>query len=127
MLLDHPRYYFDSSKIMEINEGVIALGALAQPARLKIFRFLVRQGSTGICAGDLSREFDLPKPTLSFHLKELTHAGLIEARREGRSIYYGPNQRGIQDLMSFLTEDCCQGQPELCLPKPCCEDACTEN
>ena len=107
---------------MELNEAVASLGALAQPARLKIFRFLVRQGEEGVCAGDLSEEFGLPKPTLSFHLKELVNAGLVVARREGRSIYYGPDQKGIRELMAFLTEDCCQGRPELCLPESCCEE-----
>lgn len=110
---------------MELNDAVASLGALAQPARLRIFRYLVRQGESGICAGDLSAEFGLPKPTLSFHLKELTNAGLIDSRREGRSIFYGPNPKGIQGLMAFLTEDCCQGRPELCLPDSCCEEACS--
>lgn len=113
---------------MELNQAVLSLGALAQPMRLKIFRFLVAQGEGGICAGDLAEQFGVPKPTLSFHLKELTNAGLIEARRDGRSIYYGPNHSGIQDLMAFLTEDCCQGRPELCLPETsCCEGSITTN
>lgn len=106
---------------MEINEAVTALSALAQPARLRIFRHLAKQKEEDrICAGDLSKLLDLPKPTLSFHLKELNQAGLINSEREGRSILYSPNPGGIQRLMSFLTEDCCQGRPELCLPDSCC-------
>ena len=110
---------------MELDEAVTALAALAQPARLKIFRYLVREGKSGVCAGDLAEEFTLPKPTLSFHLKELVHAGLIDSRREGRSIIYQLRVDGMSELMRFLSEDCCLGRPELCLhdaqPAVCCE------
>ncbi len=100
---------------MKLIEAVAALGALAQPSRLEVFRLLV--GSKGaLCAGEIAEHLALPKPTLSFHLKELSHAGLIEARREGRSIFYEVRVEGIRELMGFLTEDCCQGRPELCLP-----------
>ncbi|MEC5127107.1 metalloregulator ArsR/SmtB family transcription factor [Verrucomicrobiales bacterium BCK34] len=110
---------------MELNDAVSALGSLAQPARLKVFRLLVKAGVGGMCAGDLSRQLDVPKPTMSFHLKELTNAGMISAERDGRSITYTIRKEGIQQLMTFLTEDCCQGRPELCLPvsgdeKQCC-------
>lgn len=101
---------------MKLIDAVATLGALAQPARLKIFRQLVRSDADGICAGDLARRLALPKPTLSFHLKELANAGLIESRREGRSIYYRLCPNRVRQLMKFLTEDCCQGRPELCLP-----------
>ncbi|MFK5921996.1 MAG: metalloregulator ArsR/SmtB family transcription factor [Verrucomicrobiota bacterium] len=110
---------------MEIDGAVTSLAALAQPARLRIFRYLVRVGDEGVCAGDLAEEFDLPKPTLSFHLKELVHSGLVDSRREGRSIIYQLRVEGMRDLMTFLSDDCCQGRPELCLqPEPsndCCE------
>lgn len=110
---------------MKLNDAVSALGSLAQPARLKVFRLLVKAGVGGMCAGDLSRQLDVPKPTMSFHLKELTNAGMISAERDGRSITYTIRKEGIQQLMTFLTEDCCQGRPELCLPvsgdeKQCC-------
>ena len=106
---------------METTEAVAVLAALAQPSRLELFRVLVAS-STPLCAGDLAERLDVPKPTLSFHLKELSQAGLIEARREGRSIFYSVRPEGIRDLMGFLTEDCCQGRPELCLPagSACC-------
>ncbi len=79
-----------------------------------------------MCAGDLSKKFDVPKPTMSFHLKELTNAGLISATRDGRSITYTIRKKGMQQLMTFLTEDCCQGRPELCLPKGSAEEECCD-
>ena len=106
---------------MKLNEAANALSALAQPNRLEVFRLLVRCGEQGICAGDISTQLSIPKPTLSFHLKELVQAGLIASQRDGRSIIYRLNVTGMKDLMTFLTEDCCQGRPELCQPtKNCC-------
>ena len=96
-------------------EAAAALNALSQPSRLQTFRLLV-SSKEPICAGDLADQLSLPKPTLSFHLKELQHAGLIESHREGRSIYYSIRGDGMRDLLAFLVEDCCQGRPELCLP-----------
>ncbi|MEM7698966.1 MAG: metalloregulator ArsR/SmtB family transcription factor [Verrucomicrobiota bacterium] len=107
---------------MELLSAVASLGALAQPARLETFRLLVKAGREGCCAGDLSRSLGIPKNTLSFHLKELNRAGLVVAKREGRSIRYSIRQEGIRDLLLFLTEDCCQGRPELCLPETACEE-----
>jgi len=99
---------------MEINQAVRALTSLAHSSRLEVFRLLVSQGR--LCAGELAERMELPKPTLSFHLKELTRSGLIDAEREGRAIYYGVCAPGFRALMDFLAEDCCQGRPELCLP-----------
>lgn len=110
---------------MELLEASVALGALAQPSRLEVFRLLVAAKGP-LCAGEIADRLDLPKPTLSFHLKELTQAGLIESRRDGRSIFYEVRVEGIRELMGFLTEDCCQGRPELCLPTSagaCCESS----
>ncbi|MFV1968353.1 MAG: ArsR/SmtB family transcription factor [Pirellulaceae bacterium] len=103
----------------EIHEAVTALSALAQESRLRVFRLLVKQGPGGMRAGTIAAELDIPPATLSFHLKELVHAGLIESRREGRSIIYGLNAPAVRGLMAFLTEDCCQGRPELCVPGDC--------
>ena len=106
---------------MKLFDAANALSALAQPSRLEVFRLLVRSGEEGICAGDISKHLNIPKPTLSFHLKELAQAGLVDSRRDGRSIIYRLNVTGMKDLMSFLTEDCCQGRPELCQPtNNCC-------
>ena len=99
---------------MELQEASAALSALAQPSRLELFRLLVNADEEGMNAGKISEELEVPKPTLSFHLKELTTAGLISPERHGRSITYKIDVDGIRRLMDFLTEDCCQGRPELC-------------
>ena len=105
---------------MKLIEATEALSALAQPSRLEVFRLLVKCGEEGLCAGDISQQLNIPKPTLSFHLKELSHAGLIDSERDGRSIIYRLNVKGMSGLMNFLTEDCCQGKPELCKPNSDC-------
>jgi DNA-binding transcriptional ArsR family regulator len=102
---------------MEIKQAVIALTALAQESRLRIFRLLVPAGAEGLPAGEIADRLDLPPATLTFHLKELSHAGLIDSRREGRSIIYSLRCNGMRDLLTFLANDCCKGQPELCGPK----------
>ncbi len=104
---------------MKIDDAVNALGSLAQPARLKVFRLLVKLGDEGMSAGEISSKLQIAKSTLSFHLKELVHADLIESQRRGRTITYRLKPRGMQQLMTFLTEDCCQGRPDLCLPEAC--------
>ena len=114
------RAMFYISIMMEIKTATSALSALAQPNRLEVFRLLVRCGHEGICAGDISDQLFIPKPTLSFHLKELSQAGLVTAERDGRSIIYRLNIEGMSSLMQFLTEDCCQGRPELCATNPVC-------
>lgn len=108
---------------MKLNDAVDALSALAQPSRLEVFRLLVKTGSEGLCAGEIAESLSVPKPTLSFHLKELAQAELIDAQREGRSIVYRVRVEGIRELMAFLTEDCCQGRHDLCMPanlEACC-------
>lgn len=85
-----------------------ALGALAQESRLAVFRLLVRRGPGGLPAGELSERIGVPPTTLSFHLAQLSHAGLVTPRRDGRSILYAANYTGMQDLMGFLLENCCQ-------------------
>ena len=95
---------------MESFSAVLALGALAQETRLAIFRLLVEKGPEGLCAGDIAAKLRLAPATLSFHLKELTHAGLLEPRQDGRFIYYAPDFDQMNDLVSYLTENCCGGE-----------------
>ena len=99
---------------MEVKTAVTALTALAQETRLRIFRLLVQTGPEGMAAGDIAQELDIPAATLTFHLKELSHAGLIDSEREGRSIRYALRAVGIRDLLNYLLHDCCNGRPELC-------------
>jgi DNA-binding transcriptional ArsR family regulator len=104
---------------MEVKTAVTALTALAQETRLRIFRLLVQAGPEGIAAGDIAEELDIPAATLTFHLKELSHAGLIDSERDGRSIRYALRVEGIRDLLNYLLHDCCKGRPELCGPGQC--------
>lgn len=92
---------------MEI--AIKALAALAQDTRLTIFRTLVQSGQSGLPAGQLAKELNIPNATLSFHLKELTHAELVSARQESRFIYYSANFATMNALLGYLTENCCIG------------------
>jgi ArsR family transcriptional regulator, arsenate/arsenite/antimonite-responsive transcriptional repressor len=100
---------------METKSAVTALAALAQETRLSIFRILVQAGPQGVAAGRISEALAVPPATLSFHLKELAHAGLTSSRQEGRFIYYSADFEHMAALMSFLTQNCCQGMPQECL------------
>ena len=100
---------------METKEAAKALAALAQETRLSIFRLLVQAGPQGIAAGRIGESLDVPPATLSFHLKELSHAGLVSSRQDGRFIYYRTDFERMASLMTFLTQNCCQGMPEECL------------
>lgn len=101
---------------MEVKNAIDALAALAQETRLAAFRLLVREGPDGLPAGVIAERLGIPAPTLSFHLNQLNAAGLVVARRDGRSILYAVNFAGMRDLLGFLVEDCCAGRPELCAP-----------
>lgn len=101
---------------MDILTTVKALSALAQESRLRAFRLLVHSGEEGLAAGEIARRLDIPHNTLSSHLSILGNAGLVTSRRESRSIIYQVDFAGTRQLLSFLVEDCCQGQPELCEP-----------
>ena len=101
---------------MDITAATRALGALSQESRLKAFRLLVRSGIEGIAAGKIAEALDIPHNTMSTHLATLVHAGLANSRRESRSIIYSIDFDGTLELLSFLVEDCCRGQPDICLP-----------
>lgn len=89
---------------------VRALAALAQEARLRIFRALVVAGNDGLNPGDIASELDVAPATLSFHLKELTNAGLITQERRGRYLIYRASFESMNELLAYLTENCCQGE-----------------
>src|SRR5215472_3061887 len=93
-----------------------ALGALAQETRLDIFRLLIQKGPEGMPAGDIGTRLGQPSPTMSFHLNQLRFAGLVTSRRESRSIIYSANFKAMSDLLGYLTENCCGGRSELCVP-----------
>jgi len=94
---------------MEATEVVAALGALAQASRLELFRLLVRRGPRGLAAGEVAARLGIPATTLSFHLSQLSRAGLLLSRRQGRSILYSADYGRMQDLLGYLTENCCEG------------------
>jgi len=94
---------------MNKNDAIAALSALAQGTRLDIFRTLVVAGHNGLPAGRIGAGLGLPSATLSFHLKELRQAGLIEMRRQGRSLIYTAKFDAMSGLVAFLTENCCRG------------------
>jgi ArsR family transcriptional regulator len=94
---------------MDTKGAVEALGALAQPSRLAVFRLLVQAGPRGLPAGGIAEGVGVPATTLSFHLAQLGHAGLVRSRRDGRSIIYAADYARMQELLDFLMENCCQG------------------
>ncbi|HWK37367.1 MAG TPA: metalloregulator ArsR/SmtB family transcription factor [Hyphomicrobium sp.] len=99
---------------MESKDAVACLSALAHDQRLAIFRLLVKAGPSGLPAGEIAEAIGATPTSASFHLKELDRAGLIHATRAGRYIRYAIQFDGMRRLLTFLTEDCCRGQPELC-------------
>ena len=101
---------------METLNAVAALAALAQENRLEIFRLLVQAGPEGMAAGQVADKLDLAPNTLSFHFDRLRFAGLVTVRRDGRSMIYAARYETMNGLVSFLTENCCQGVAEVCTP-----------
>jgi len=94
---------------MEEKAAVTSLAALAQGMRLRIFRVLIGAATQGMTPGELSATLDVPGSTLSFHLKELMHAGLVTQERDGRNLIYRPSIAQMNDLLAYLTAHCCQG------------------
>jgi arsenate reductase len=105
---------FDISRIMEANDALAALSALAQPLRLAAFRRLVQAGPAGLAAGELARDLAAPPSTLSAALAILRRARLLRRRRDGRRLVYAADLDGLRALLGFLVEDCCGGDPGRC-------------
>ncbi len=99
---------------MEKLNAIAALGALAQESRLDVFRLLVQTGTEGLQPSQIGERLGVPANTLSFHLKELKHAGLVTFRREGRALFYMAEYDAINALLAYLTENCCQGDAAAC-------------
>ena len=108
---------------MESKSAVTALTALAQETRLAIFRALVQTGPSGLAAGASANAVKVAPATLSFHLKELTHADLIVARQDGRFIFYSANYAAMSALLAFMTEHCCAQEGVECGPRGCAPPA----
>ncbi len=113
---------------MEIKTAVVALAALAQETRLSVYRMLIEAGPEGLAAGRLADSLAVAPATLSFHLKELVHAGLVSAQQDGRYILYSANYEAMNALLAYLTANCCRGAGTGIdcltvaeLPSACCE------
>ncbi len=104
---------------MEPVIAAAALSALAHEGRLEIFRLLVQAGPKGLVVGELAAKLEMPGATLSFHLSQLKHAGLIQARRDGRRLIQTADFARMNGLVAYLTENCCGGAPctPVCEPK----------
>jgi|SRR5580700_5922082 ArsR family transcriptional regulator len=106
---------------METIDAVTALAALAQENRLEVFRLLVQAGPDGMAAGHVAERLGLAPNTLTFHFDRLRTAGLVTVRRDGRSMIYATRFETMNELLAFLTENCCQGAAEACAPAPVCK------
>jgi len=111
---------------MKKPNAVAALAALAQDNRLDVYRLLVQAGPEGLPAGRVAGELDLAPNTLTFHFDRLRVAGLVTVRREGRSMIYAARFETMNELLAFLTENCCQGAAEACAPATICKPARTK-
>jgi DNA-binding transcriptional ArsR family regulator len=110
---------------METKNIIAALSALAQDSRLAIFRLLVQAGPAGLAAGKISEFTGVPPSSLTFHMKELTHADMVTSRNEGRNVIYAANFVTMNELIVFLTENCCSGDPCVTGGNPTCSTGCT--
>lgn len=99
-----------------MKDAVKALAAIAHESRLTVFRLLVQAGPAGLAAGQLAEKAGIPPSSLSFHLKELVHAGLLNSRQEGRFVIYEARFESMAELLAYLTDNCCGGTP--CMPLP---------
>ncbi|MYM80642.1 metalloregulator ArsR/SmtB family transcription factor [Duganella sp. FT50W] len=96
---------------MNTKQTLAALAALAQESRLAVFRLLVQTGPEGLAASKIGERLAIAPSSLSFHLKELSHAGLIASRQQGRFVIYSADIAAMNGLINFLTENCCGGVP----------------
>lgn len=110
---------FDNYENMKKERTIAALASLAQESRLDVFRMLVQSGPDGLAAGEIGARLGVPAPTLSFHLNHLKHAGLVTCRRDSRSIIYSADYNAMNELISYLMENCCRGDSEQCVPAVC--------
>lgn len=101
---------------MEQREAIDAFAALAQPTRMSVYRVLVEHEPTGLPAGEVARVLEVQQNTMSSHLAILSRAGLVESRRQGRTVVYRAVVERVRDVADFLLRDCCGGQRELCEP-----------
>jgi ArsR family transcriptional regulator len=105
---------------MKKDRAITALAALAQESRLDVFRMLVQSGPDGLPAGEIGAKLGVPSPTLSFHLNHLKHAGLVSCRRDSRSIIYSADFKAMNDLISYMMENCCRGTGDQCASAAAC-------
>ena len=99
---------------METEQAIAALSALAHEHRLRLFRLLMRRGPAGMAAGEIAEAVGIGASSVSFHAGALERAGLLRSRRDRRFVFYAVDLEGMRRLMTFLTEDCCEGHPEIC-------------
>jgi ArsR family transcriptional regulator len=111
---------------MEKSDVVTALAALAQDNRLDVYRLLVQAGPAGLAAGSISSALKLAPNTLTFHFDRLRQAGLVTVRRDGRSMIYAARYETMNSLISYLTDNCCDGAPERSAPASACKPAPTK-
>lgn len=104
---------------MDSAQVVTALAALAQPTRLAIYRLLVVCGKDGMAAGQIAEKLVVSPATLSFHFRNLSHAGLIASRQESRFVYYTANFTAMNEMLAYLTENCCTGEACSVNNQPC--------
>ena len=108
---------------MDEKHAIAALGALAQETRLALFRLLVTCGPEGLPAGVIAERLGVQPSSLSFHLAQLVHAGLITQRRLSRQLIYSAEYGAMNELLAYLTENCCQGASAACAPASVCKPA----
>ena len=106
--------------VMDTKNAIIALAALAQESRLAVFRLLVQAGPIGMAASKIAEHISVAPSALSFHMKELSHAGLVSSRHEGRFVIYVANFSTMNGVLAYLTENCCGGN--ICSPDSACHE-----